>query len=176
MIESVLISIRPQWCNLIANGKKTIEVRKSKPWLKTPFKCYIYMTKNYDTLFCNKPKKFCTDGGYVVGEFVCDYILEFVYNGREFLIKDDISTTVNAIKQSGLTDAEFRTYAKESNVYGWHISNLVIYDKPRVLNEFRQCHRCPFGDYRNCIQHDYSCSGEYKLTRPPQSWCYVYEF
>ena len=43
--QCVLISIRPQWCELIANGKKTIEVRKSRPKLETPFKCYIYETK-----------------------------------------------------------------------------------------------------------------------------------
>ena len=31
MSKAVLISIRPKWCELIANGKKTIEVRKSRP-------------------------------------------------------------------------------------------------------------------------------------------------
>lgn len=45
-MKSVLISIKPKWCELIANGKKAIEVRKTKPKLDTPFKCYIYYTKN----------------------------------------------------------------------------------------------------------------------------------
>lgn len=44
-MKSVLISIRPKWCELIASGKKTIEVRKTAPKLPTPFKCYIYETK-----------------------------------------------------------------------------------------------------------------------------------
>lgn len=43
-MKSVLISIKPKWCELIANGKKTLEVRKTRPKLEVPFKCYIYCT------------------------------------------------------------------------------------------------------------------------------------
>ena len=43
-MKSVLMSIRPEWCEKIANGKKTIEVRKTRPKLETPFKVYIYCT------------------------------------------------------------------------------------------------------------------------------------
>ena len=43
-MKAVLISIRPKWCELIASGKKTIEVRKTRPKIETPFKCYIYCT------------------------------------------------------------------------------------------------------------------------------------
>lgn len=42
---AVLLSVRPKWCELIANGKKTVEVRKTKPKAEPPFKCYIYCTK-----------------------------------------------------------------------------------------------------------------------------------
>ena len=35
-MKSVLISIQPKWCELIANGGKTIEVRKTKPKIDTP--------------------------------------------------------------------------------------------------------------------------------------------
>ena len=45
-MKSVLISIQPKWCQLIANGRKTVEVRKTKPKLEAPFKCYIYCTSN----------------------------------------------------------------------------------------------------------------------------------
>lgn len=44
-MKCVLISIKPKWCELIANGTKTVEVRKTKPKLIPPFKCYIYCTK-----------------------------------------------------------------------------------------------------------------------------------
>lgn len=45
----VLLPIKPKWCELIASGKKTIEVRKTRPKIETPFKCYIYCTKTKDT-------------------------------------------------------------------------------------------------------------------------------
>lgn len=45
MSKAVLMSTQPKWCELIANGKKTVEVRKTRPKLKTPFKVYIYCTK-----------------------------------------------------------------------------------------------------------------------------------
>lgn len=44
-MKSVLISIQPKWCVLIAIGEKTIEVRKTRPKVETRFKCYIYCTK-----------------------------------------------------------------------------------------------------------------------------------
>ena len=37
MSKAVMLSIRPKWVEKIANGKKTIEVRKTKPKLETPF-------------------------------------------------------------------------------------------------------------------------------------------
>ena len=44
MSKAALISIKPKWCEKIANGDKTIEVRKTRPKMNTPFKCYIYCT------------------------------------------------------------------------------------------------------------------------------------
>ena len=74
-MKSVLISIRPKWVEMIASGKKTLELRKSFPALELPFKCYIYCTKgnlSYKTqggMICHN------NGGMgVVGEFVCDKI------------------------------------------------------------------------------------------------------
>lgn len=43
-MKCVMLSIRPKWCEKIASGEKTIEVRKSAP-KEVPFKCYIYCTK-----------------------------------------------------------------------------------------------------------------------------------
>lgn len=47
---AVLISIRPKWCEKIISGEKTIEVRKTRPKMDTPFKCYIYCTKPEEKL------------------------------------------------------------------------------------------------------------------------------
>ena len=95
-MKSILMSIQPKWCELIANGKKTIEIRKTVPKLKTPFKCYIYCTrgKSSDVLLVNADGKQVVIDDYrnacncdldsssdwnigetkVIGEFVCDKI------------------------------------------------------------------------------------------------------
>ena len=41
---AVLLSIRPEWCQKIFRGEKTMEIRKSFPkdFQGQPFKCFIY--------------------------------------------------------------------------------------------------------------------------------------
>lgn len=156
-MKEVLICIQPKWCKLIANGQKTIEVRKTKPKLDTPFKCYIYETKaiykNYDGILF-------TGEGKVRGEFVCDYIYENMSYDCE-------GSLVSA--------SELQKYANGKTLYGWHISDLKIYDKPKELSEFKKINRkCWYADLglakRECSKcKDESCC----ISRPPQSWCYV---
>ncbi len=156
-MKSVLISIQPKWCELIANRKKTVEVRKTRPKIDVPFKCYIYMTKAYDTIFGKgKPKRVCIGGGKVIGEFICDSIIADKSFGHNALFKTSAC----------MSDADISAYCLNDEMYGWHISDLVIYDKPRELSEFR---------YYNPIV---KLEGGYpipihEIERPPQSWCYV---
>lgn len=176
-MKSVLISIQPKWCELIANGKKTIEVRKTKPKLDTPFKVYIYCTeKDYDKIFCIDKfmhKVFLDGNGKqkVIGEFVCDFV-DYVRNYGDMVDSYDCIA-------SCLSAKEIIDYAKDKNgnfvyTYGWHISDLKIYDKPKELSEF---YKVGYNDMKdmeflteNCEQAKY-----WKITRPPQSWCYVEE-
>lgn len=72
MSKAVLISVRPEWCRAIIEGRKTVEVRKTKPKNKTPFKCYIYCTQQGSSA----PK------GYVIGEFTCDCIDKLSADGN----------------------------------------------------------------------------------------------
>lgn len=51
MSKAVLISLHPEWCQKIMEGRKTIEVRKTRPKMDTPFKCYIYCTQSADMLW-----------------------------------------------------------------------------------------------------------------------------
>ncbi len=175
-MKSVLISIQPKWCELIASGRKTVEVRKTKPKLETPFKVYVYETKAYDTLFGNgKPKRLCVDGGKVIGEFVCDKITDCRdIHGQAFFTLSCMS----------LKEWMEYTEGHKCAVYAWHISNLVIYDKPRKLGEFytkcdEGCENCDFWKSVrvNADEYDMECSssiyGHRTLKRPPQSWCYV---
>ena len=153
-MKSVLISIQPKWCELIANGGKTIEVRKTKPKIDTPFKCYIYCTKDNHGWF-DFLKKERLDGK-VIGEFVCDTIIADKTFGHDALFK------VSAC----MSDADISAYCVNKEMYCWHISDLVIYGKPKELSEF---HSYNCGTY---FENGYPMP-THEIKRPPQSWCYV---
>lgn len=182
-MKSVLISIQPKWCELIASGKKTVEVRKTKPKLDTPFKVYIYETKRqwiYSVLrkmgLHNLVNRLAMGVGKVVGEFVCDSIETVDYSQNYYFTRF----------YTCLKTSEMWEYGRGKPLYAWHISNLVIYDKPKELYEFKTL--CTnFYDGKHCEECDYfidgrgyeydesdcGCDGLKSLTRPPQSWCYV---
>ena len=207
IMKSVLISTQPKWCEIIANGEKTIEVRKTKPKLETPFKVYIYCTnpRHYvDSKHCfSYPKEplWKTENkglvqqidrecgkteiinGKVIGEFVCDYLddfSDFPYDYGALLRHLKINSCVDYM------DLEKYLEGKKKG-YGWHISNPILYDRPKELGEFNfppekfcekeLCGNCPlyetpsyeYGD----VMHD--CEWKRPITRAPQSWCYVEE-
>lgn len=177
MSKAVLISIRPKWCELIASGKKTIEVRKTRPKLETPFKCYIYCTKpsfEYEDFIALEDGRFIYGGGRkAIGEFVCDRIIDWHYIPDPDESADPGSMAYDVLTVDGektcLEYDEFEDYGKGAPLYGWHISDLVIYDEPKKLSEFR----------RHDPTYDFSVFGEvcrtYSIQRPPQSWCYIEE-
>lgn len=58
MKEAILISIKPEWCEKILNGEKTIEIRKKMPKCELPIDVYIYCTNGnmlYDLSSCGVP-------------------------------------------------------------------------------------------------------------------------
>lgn len=157
--KAILLSIQPKWCGLIANGKKTIEVRKTRPKIETPFKCYIYQSKskdqlmdvmkdgdeNYGEIYHGKPVFITTYSVYsnpyeqkVIGEFICDAIISHCE-----MANADIAEQRGCIRREQLFE-----YANGSELYGWHITDMKVYNKPKSLSEFG-------------------------LTRPPQPWRYV---
>ena len=195
-MKSVLISIQPKWCELIASRKKTIEVRKTKPKLETPFKCYIYCTKERkktdfitksevfgyinapEHTICNRASEYDANGK-VIGEFVCDKIYDITPHfdtptfPNQYICGWDYGKEFDCLSFEELT-----SYLNGKNGYGWHISDLVIYDKPRELSEFHK----PCEDVQNCLNKAFRDSGHSlnkcfdcgcRIARPPQSWCYV---
>lgn len=212
-MQSVMISIKPKWCELIANGQKTIEVRKSKPKLGMPFKCYIYCTKekkkyalhtyinsgygreNFGVIGNWRSGKQVVDvnahlpayrynaylaEGMVIGEFICDTFITDKTFGHDALFNGAACMSVS----------EAVNYSAGKEVYGWHISDLIIYDRVKELRDFRTICK-----YRNedgscqyqkidcyCVKFDFNPDGSVNLAdcldhmvRPPQSWCYVEE-
>ena len=186
-MKAVLISIRPKWCEKIINGQKTIEVRKTRPKMDTPFKCYIYCTKpeeklltimkdgdeNYGETYHGKPvfiktEKAPTTGlldkrQKVIGEFTCDAITRVNICG----FWDDSGKQLdNQLKETCLTSEEFCNYLGENVGYGWRISDLRVYDHPRELRKFY------------AVPNEVEVALKVKpkpITRPPQSWRYVEE-
>jgi hypothetical protein len=75
--------------------------------------------------------------------------------------------------QSCVDPVDILKYANGKMVYSWHIYDLIIYDKPKELGEFKRCDKCPYGPLEKCWNHEYGCDGEYNVRRAPQSWCYV---
>lgn len=173
MSKAVLISIQPKWCELIASGKKTVEVRKTRPKIDVPFKCYIYCTRyEKGKLIWKQGNKFLgyklTDvNGKVIGEFVCDAVfpMSIKYSNPESRL------ALKEFPYTCLTDKQIMDYlgnGKEG--YGWHISDLVIYDKPKELSEFRSYNVRAYYDEELRLPMP-----THEIKRPPQSWCYVEE-
>ena len=200
-MKSVLISIQPKWVEKIVNGEKTIEVRKIRPNIETPFMCYIYCTKD-KRLVCKFDKGEDCYGyvlkeplyvhshcwindhivdGKVIGEFICDKVDEYNFHegltefnsmGLPSRIYGSYLIFTDDYKSMCLSYDEVKNYGKGKTLYGLHISDLKIYDKPKELSEFS-------GICSNIIYEELCVSimrCEYKkITRPPQSYMYVEE-
>lgn len=185
MSKAIMLSIRPKWCELIANGTKTVEVRKSRPKLHTPFKCYIYCTSGRPDLNIPiSPERLMQDyldtgsmkslncplgNGKVIGEFTCERIYKIDKDSTDFLFKaGKLSVYKQAAEEKcglrvAMTDDELHGYLGHCQGYGWHISDLRIYNQPKGLDEFTRLRETKFG------------SEPVTIKRPPQSWCYVEE-
>lgn len=179
-MKNILLSTRPKWCEKICheigkdeNGKpiyeKRIEVRKTAP-KETPFKAYIYCSYGNDRENYMLGKR-----GKVIGEFICDKVMILTPLGlRGFEMREEI------LKSICLTNDDLNAYGGLKTLYGWHIFDLKIYDKPKELSEFRKpCSQKQCGSY--CC--DMNLKGDGTLTclnknkrfikYPPQSWFFV---
>ena len=178
MSKSVLISIRPEWVEKIARGEKTVEVRKTRPKLETPFKCYVYRTKGTVPHIINGKWVQMEVGGTIIAEFTCDriYELETRSPGGSYYVKGaDQPTTNDVARQSCLTLGDMHEYLQAAKGYGWHISNLKIYDMPKPLYRFKPWNReCKYNDLGIAIPKCGTCH-DCTVEKPPQSWRYVEE-
>ena len=176
---AVLISIRPEWCEKIISGEKTVEVRKTRPKIAPPFKCYIYCTlpkydhEDFFVVNAGTENAFSFyGGGKVIGEFVCQKIDSFVMVGSDLKNRQYIVLSKNGYclpidyAKIALSENELAEYGKGRPLYGWHISDLVIYKEPISIKNFyvdrtMKCNGGSIQTFRN------------RLDCPPQSWCYV---
>lgn len=200
-MKDILLSIRPKWCEKICheigkdeNGKpiyeKRIEVRKTAP-KEVPFKAYIYCTKRkingeilltYDKKIEGRNRGFKENGdislaGKVIGKFICDKVYSIKNQGSRFSVVDEEQGVTNEIaRQSCLDYDDMVGYLGNKDGYGWHISDLKIYDKPKPIMQFYK--PCPI-KIKNCpvceLYSTYTGCCMNNITRPPQSYMFVEE-
>ena len=186
-LPEYLFPVHPRWCELITEGKKTVEVRKRVP-KQVPFVGYIYCTKpkypHEDFLAVNAgtPDAFCYyAGGKVIGEFLCKEVFDLWpgYTGN----RGDTCMTF---------DQEEQYLGTNGHGYGIVMSDVKIYRepiglenfrKPCIMNEMPYCPSCPKGYVYisedeaafpndaggqmtewHCLNH---------LNKAPQMWCRV---
>ncbi len=141
-MKSVIISIRPEWCEKILNGEKIIEVRKSAP-KELPIKAYIYETKG-------SSKK---GRGKVIGEFIVKSTERRSVKGLFHSQADFNAFCIKCgLPSFGKDNYEFvKKYAgKKDYIFALHITAPKLYDKPKELGEFYSIKQCkpeysPFG-------------------------------
>lgn len=207
-MKSVLISIRPKWVEKIASGEKTIEVRKSAP-KEVPFKAFIYATRPKKFYKCGAVStsdellwlangkvemgdgfKFWADGdeyqclnGRIIGEFICNNVDKYTFSHYEAEYR------VTHVEQDAmcLNQPELIRYGKGNPLYGWHISDLKIYDKPKELSEFKtppcEKNEKASGNCKWLVKINtpdvYECECYVEdgrpITRSPQSYMFVEE-
>ena len=159
IMREVLISIQPKWVEKIVSGEKTVEVRKTKPKLDTPFKVYIYETK---ALYKPNGCKCLYEGkGKVIGEFVCDRITKYECSSVGF---GELATTCGTC----LTYDEILNYCNGNDLYGWHITDLVVYVEPRELRDFKLYNVRTYIDEKSGLPMP-----THEIARPFQSWGYI---
>jgi hypothetical protein len=177
----ILASLKPYYYYLIGERKKTIEVRKSA--LKNlPQDIVFYMSKD-EKSFAKIPKEFQEKYRKYFGKIgmrvICDEVDKWKYLPDCYSEdKDEKMYYISSADGAAacLTYDEIENYGESKTLYGWHISDLKIYDKPRELSEFRiSCNR------KNLC---YSCNRftgkpwdicNSTITRPPQSYMRVKE-
>lgn len=192
-MKSVLISIQPYYVFLIIakamgwniDKEKTIELRTTRPRDKNWNNLVeIYCSKNKKS-FNQIPKEYQplmqSFLGKVVGKWFCNKIDSYVAHEDNKDYWDlSVKEWEDLKRKSCLTIPQILEYSEHSdNLYGWHITDLKIYDKPKELSEFyTRCNipenKCKLCD--NCFDREDSYGRHYavkKLTHPPQSWCYV---
>lgn len=194
-MKSILMSIKPKWCELIASGKKTIEIRKTAP-KEVPFKAYIYCTRQkvngeilltYDKKIEGRNRGFRDNGdiplaGKVIGEFVCDRVFKLKINSDDYGNYWHEWDDEGDIQDMCLSYEELETYLGKSVGYGLHISELKIYNEPRdikfklhkVINGYHKKDEKneTFNDKIESLKH--SNRVELKIIdKAPVSWCYV---
>ena len=205
-MKSIMTSVSPYLCEKIANCDCKILIKKSAP-KEVPFKVFIYCTKmrkkadlitkseNFGWIRCaasslfNRAEEYDANGK-VIGEFICDKIEMINAKCSDYGI--DLFYH-DCLTKGCLTEREIEEYfnipedkdlrVMKGNGYGWHISNLKIYDKPKTLAEFHKYGAesfeklfdidglCPYCSQTDYGEHKYDISSRWGMVSCEECWC-----
>ena len=166
MNKAILMSIQPKWLVKILNGEKTMEIRRSVPDCKLPIDVYLYCTKGKPYISQKSRSKFTKlMNGKVVAKFTLNISQAF----------DSALGNPGIYTKANFGDIDVVQYGKGKILYAWHIDNLVIFDKPKELSEFKVVN--PYvknvGSFGWMFSED-ELPKYLPLTKAPQSWQYAW--
>jgi hypothetical protein len=181
-MRDVLISLKPYYYYLIGEGIKNVEVRKSYPkaedWSRNS---WFYMSRD-EKSFAKIPKefqeKYRKHFGKVGMRFVCPKISHWWWSSYDGDFNDggEYNITDEELKVTCLNYSEFEAYGDTKILHGLNITDLVVYDEPRELRDFKPYNRteddCKFSHLGFAIPKCKDCRECY-VKRPYQSWGYV---
>ncbi len=142
--DTIILSLHDRWWKKVLAGEKPLEIRKTRPAGKGPYRVLVYVTGT----------------GEIKGEFACKDFLKIptipetkdreVQKGNR-LTRQQLKEMQDREVQKGscLTRQQLKEYAGESGkpLWGWSVSQVKEYYTPHPLSL-------------------------YGLKRPPQSWQY----
>ena len=184
-MRAVMLSVQPEWCDLILRGKKNVEVRKKRPiTLEPPFKVYIYCKAGKSGRLLEMPNhKFMQMNERIVGTFICNDITRLTHIGttprKLYAVGPGFryEPADELLKNACLTRAEAESYLKEGDGLAWHISELKIFDPPVKMKNFWGLKPCFHS--QDCFSYDcygtVDCDVPRSFSCPPQDFCYVEE-
>ena len=147
----------------------------------------MYCTKNLPFLFSTNVEVL---NGKIVAEFICNKVDEILpcteHNGIHYPVESN-HELAEIVKKACLTLRELYDYgvkkvdgcysstSKLPKLYGYHITDLKIYDQPKEVGRFRNpCDGCKKENTERGTEEISPCRATL-LTRAPQSWQYVEE-
>ena len=170
----VILSLRTEFVGDIKRGRKTLELRKNMPSIRTPFKVHVYepLTPHspYFGNFCHPwvRERVSTSlagiggSGLIVGEFSCSCVGELINYGiytspnYDFEHPQGVQIPADRTLEAMLCIDRhiIKRYLKGGHGFLWEISNPLFYEKPLPLSNFIGVKGLP-------------------IKRPPLSWCYT---
>jgi len=107
-MKAVLLSLHPEWWDLILAGRKTVEIRKTAPSnCEWPVRVLVYLTAPVSA---------------VVGEFLC-FGYQKTNRYRQFHPRSCVSLS------------DLYKYGKGKEICGWDIASPMLYPQKKTLTQ-----------------------------------------